>query len=449
MNKLKKKLINRITEYYLRIRKPTDVDDLLRNQTPGVSKSNLLKSYYSGKIEKLIYILLAGIILCALIIIRDVLAQRELGQYRISRAPGSVTEDRTVSVRTENYDYGKLTLHVSPRKYSQEELDEIFAKAEEEVRKRMLENNRSLEYVDSPLQLSTSLEDYPVHIRWETSDYMLIHEDGTLGSDVPLSYGSQVQLRMYMTLEESTREYIYDIIMYPKNLSEEERARSRLEELIAESDGETATLSYMQLPASIDGEALEFKMLLNGVLALMPLTIVLLMIVIWVSEDKDLRTKNKERSREILREYPEFVGKLKLLIESGMSIRSALSLMAREYEQTKVPGAKLVLYEELIICDKKLREGISESICLESFARGCGVTNIRKLSSLLVQNLRKGNEGLSRALEDEVRLSYEERKNDARRLGEEATTKLIFPMILELGVVMILIMIPAYMSFGM
>ncbi len=51
-------------------------------------------------------------------------------------------------------------------------------------------------------------------------------------------------------------------------------------------------------------------------------------------------------------------------------------------------------------------------------------------------------------LENETKIAFEERKQQAKRLGEEAQTKLLFPMILMLTVVMIIIMIPAYMSFG-
>ena len=44
--------------------------------------------------------------------------------------------------------------------------------------------------------------------------------------------------------------------------------------------------------------------------------------------------------------------------------------------------------------------------------------------------------------------AFEERKNMARRLGEEAGTKLLLPMMMMLGIVMMLIIIPAYFSFS-
>lgn len=44
--------------------------------------------------------------------------------------------------------------------------------------------------------------------------------------------------------------------------------------------------------------------------------------------------------------------------------------------------------------------------------------------------------------------ALEQRKSLARRLGEEAGTKLLFPLLLLLGVVMVLVMIPAMMAMG-
>ena len=50
-------------------------------------------------------------------------------------------------------------------------------------------------------------------------------------------------------------------------------------------------------------------------------------------------------------------------------------------------------------------------------------------------------------LERESVEAWEERKRKARVLGEAAATKLLFPMMLMLVVVMAIVMIPAFLSF--
>ena len=43
--------------------------------------------------------------------------------------------------------------------------------------------------------------------------------------------------------------------------------------------------------------------------------------------------------------------------------------------------------------------------------------------------------------------AFEQRKHQARRLGEEASTKLLLPLFLMLGVVMIMVAVPAMLEF--
>jgi hypothetical protein len=78
--------------------------------------------------------------------------------------------------------------------------------------------------------------------------------------------------------------------------------------------------------------------------------------------------------------------------------------------------------------------------------RSCGGYRYRKFGNLLAQNLRKGSRGLTRLLEQEAEDAFEERKSMARKLGEEAGTKMLFPMILMLGAVMLILAFPAMRS---
>ena len=71
----------------------------------------------------------------------------------------------------------------------------------------------------------------------------------------------------------------------------------------------------------------------------------------------------------------------------------------------------------------------------------------KTLSTLLIQNLQKGSRYLSDLLEKESVEAWEERKRKARVLGDTAATKLLFPMVLMLMVVMAVIMLPAFLSF--
>lgn len=89
---------------------------------------------------------------------------------------------------------------------------------------------------------------------------------------------------------------------------------------------------------------------------------------------------------------------------------------------------------------------IPENDSYERFARRCGLAPYMKFGALLSQNLKKGAGGLAAILNVEALQALEDRKNRAKRLGEEAGTKLLFPMFLMLVIVMAIIIIPAFWS---
>lgn len=72
-----------------------------------------------------------------------------------------------------------------------------------------------------------------------------------------------------------------------------------------------------------------------------------------------------------------------------------------------------------------------------------------KLGALLSQNLRRGTRGLSQLLKIESVQAFEERKARAKRIGEEAGTKLLGPLFLMLAVVLFIVIVPAFMSMQM
>ena len=67
-----------------------------------------------------------------------------------------------------------------------------------------------------------------------------------------------------------------------------------------------------------------------------------------------------------------------------------------------------------------------------------------RLSTLLAQNLKRGSSTLLERLRDEAEKAAQERLQESRKMGEEAGTKLLVPMMLMLAVVMVIIMIPAF-----
>ncbi|MCR5399601.1 MAG: type II secretion system F family protein, partial [Lachnospiraceae bacterium] len=207
-------------------------------------------------------------------------------------------------------------------------------------------------------------------------------------------------------------------------------------------------ISY-SLPEEIDGMKITWKESKEPVYPLILIAGLCVLLGIWYGTDRDLKKRYEERNRRMIMDYADFVSKLQILLSSGSTIRRSLERMADDYKNSREKGGRRkYVYEELLLCTRKLGDGMGEASCLEFFGNRCGLSCYKKLTALLIQNLRKGTDSLIEAMDNEVRTAFEERKAAARKAGEEAQTKLMLPMMLMLSVVMIIIMVPAYLSFG-
>ena len=162
------------------------------------------------------------------------------------------------------------------------------------------------------------------------------------------------------------------------------------------------------------------------------------------------RKKEREKKRKALLElqYADMVSNLALLLGAGMTVSKAWNRLTENYmnERQKRTICRKEVYEEMQRTSFEKKNGMGEERAYERFGERCGGYRYRKFGNLLAQNLRKGSRGLTRLLEQEAEDAFEERKSMARKLGEEAGTKMLFPMILMLGAVMLILAFPAMRS---
>ena len=95
-----------------------------------------------------------------------------------------------------------------------------------------------------------------------------------------------------------------------------------------------------------------------------------------------------------------------------------------------------------------MKNGTSERESYENFGNHCDCPDYKTLATLLSQNLKKGGSGIRELLEREAQEAFEERKRRAKIRGEKAGTQLLIPMILMLTIVLVIIIVPACLSFS-
>ena len=71
-----------------------------------------------------------------------------------------------------------------------------------------------------------------------------------------------------------------------------------------------------------------------------------------------------------------------------------------------------------------------------------------KLISVIEQNRKNGSKHLRLQLQVEMQEAFEMRKATAKRLGEEAGTKLLLPLFMQLFIIMMMILYPAMTSLS-
>ena len=160
----------------------------------------------------------------------------------------------------------------------------------------------------------------------------------------------------------------------------------------------------------------------------------------------EIKQKENKRKRQMEIDYPNIIRQMTLLLGSGMTIRGAWEYIIKDYEVKRKQEFHFA-YEEMRIALHELELGVSEEIAYEKFGKRCKMLLYLKFSTILVQNLKKGSRSILPLLQQEAITSSNEQRELAKRLGEEAGTKLLAPMMILLILVLFLVLVPAFTSF--
>lgn len=147
------------------------------------------------------------------------------------------------------------------------------------------------------------------------------------------------------------------------------------------------------------------------------------------------------REEEIMKQFPNVVSNLALLINSGMDTFNAWDNVAHNSEG--------LIYMEMRRTIQDMRtQGVSEIQAYINFGTRCAVPKVTKFVSMMVQNIRKGSEDLSDFLAYESTVCWEEKKNRAKIQGEKAGNKLMVPIFMIMTGILVLIIGPLAGSIG-
>ncbi|MCX7921652.1 MAG: type II secretion system F family protein [Clostridia bacterium] len=166
----------------------------------------------------------------------------------------------------------------------------------------------------------------------------------------------------------------------------------------------------------------------------------LVLIGVFYFTDSELNEKIKKRRLEIQLDFPDFLNKLTLLINAGMTVGRAWEKIVTDNKKTRP------LYEEVGLVISEIKSGKPDFQAYEDFAKRCRTPEITKFVSVILQNLKKGSAELVSILRLQASECWEMRKHAAKRLGEEASTKMLLPMMIMFVAILIIVAVPAMLS---
>lgn len=254
----------------------------------------------------------------------------------------------------------------------------------------------------------------------------------------------------YLKTQYHSAPYRIYVGIVPRELSRYESLLLQLQQAITAEDEGSLGENMLSLPTEIDGQRIYYSEHEDRSYLLLPLLGVIAAMAIYMRQGQARRTEKKQREALLMLDYSELVSKLMVYIGAGLTVRNALETISQHFDALIARGIKedRPLYQELRTMVIQFRRNMPESEIYLSFGRRVNLKPYTKLVSLIEQNRMNGARNLRAMLELEMEDAFEQRKTTARRLGEEAGTKLLLPLFIMLGIVMIIVIVPAMSALG-
>lgn len=238
----------------------------------------------------------------------------------------------------------------------------------------------------------------------------------------------------------------FAIMKFLKIDSKSKRSRKRIKE-IAEIKGKRYAEYYFYITNAAKwtyGFTVLVFFILLGAFGGEPLAaflgVVLSFLLMWYVEEL-MNDKLEERRDELLADMPQMLSKLTLLVNSGMVLREAWKKVAY--------GGERELYKEMQVTVQEMQNGVADLEAYRNFAERCGIKQIRRFSSTMIQNMQKGNAEISYFLKELSDEMWEEKKHLVKRKGEAANSKLLIPTTMIFVGILIMVMVPAFLNMNM
>lgn len=418
----------------------------------GADKEILTRFYYCKKVGCSIFFIILFLILSLCYSLGATGGDLINGKYLERPDYGEDSKEINLNVVIEDekeYVETEINLELGPRKYEEKDIIELINNAKKYIDANVLGKNRSVDEVLYDLNFMKSIPGYNITLKWEVGNN-LIDSSGEVYNE-EIEEGVLTEITSTITYYDTKADYTFFVNVMPRVISNEETLIEGLNESVEEASSRSPEDRSVELPENVGQAKVYYGQDKDSTGTLLMIFGVIVASLVYFLLDGELNQKIQKRNVQLAIDYPEIINKFTLLLGAGMTMKSAWGKIAEEYENKLLQGKSghRYAYDEMLITWHELKVGISEVKAFENYGKRIKLLPYLKFSSLIAQNIKKGSSGLLELLELEGINAFEERKELAKRLGEEAGTKLLMPMMIMLVIVLVIIMVPALLTLGL
>ncbi|MDR1272596.1 MAG: type II secretion system F family protein, partial [Clostridiales Family XIII bacterium] len=360
-------------------------------------------------------------------------------------APGEDSKNLKLKVTAEYKDAKAsedAVVRILPGTLGEEETEEALEDLAETLPGLVLAGNADAESISSDLYMPETDPSTGADISWSSSDESIVAEDGKVNI-VGAEEGTEIVLDAHIRLGSKTKDVAMTLVTgsLPDGTDTSKMLETRALEA-AESVSRGGDGNAVDLPGEWKGVKLSWSQPSSGSMIPFALAAAAFFFIVYKCRFRAIEKRIGIARDEIEREFPNFLGKLSLLLGAGLTITSAIERIADGYEAVRERTGRKILYEELAsVRDRMKASGTPLTAEFAEMAKKSGLKEVLRFSSVLADNIDKGSV-LAEKLDAERELLWETRKKDAEKRGRVAETKLVFPMALQLFAVIVVTVAP-------
>ena len=336
---------------------------------------------------------------------------------------------------------------VFPQVRSVHATEKALEQFEQNVEIKILGKNKDIKHVCTDLFLFTKEEGSDVAIEWFSNKPELLSREGKVDTILAKGKEQNVELTAVYSLGEIERKITFPVhITSIEGANDKTTLEERLSNAIENVEEGPAVGTRLTLPKTL-GEEVRIRWIEKEKNPLPELLLLFVVVfgIIYRLRYKTAENEVKTDQKAILNDLPDFTNKLLLLLSAGLVSESAIRKITTDYRK-RCSKKQKPLYEGF--CEIEQRMQLTNASFLKEFsdfAQKSGVRELIRLQTIISENMYIGN-SLSEKLETEAAMLWFYKKKSVEERGQLAETKLTFPLLLQLIILMMITLAPVFLK---